>query len=99
MVTYDEWAEAYSPIQNPFNEDAPFGGCLFETFGEEVEAVMVVFMKDERRVWTVVEEDGLTFITNGARRVNRLGYLLTEKPACGSYAIPIPDPREGKENL
>lgn len=52
------------------------GGCLYETFGVEYEAIR---QADMRCVWTLLDEDGLLLVS-GWRFVNRLGYLLCEVP-------------------
>jgi calcineurin-like phosphoesterase family protein len=54
-----------------------FGGCMYETFGEEVEYVKQV---PNNRIWTVVDGDGDDLIIiAGYHFVNRLGYLITNE--------------------
>jgi hypothetical protein len=52
-------------------------GFMFETFGEELE--MIVMFMNDRQVWTWVDADGGTYIIPGYHYVNRIGYFLTEK--------------------
>lgn len=51
---------------------------MFETYGEEVEFVKTI---PYDRVWTYVDIDYGTVITNGFHYVNRIGYFITELPA------------------
>jgi len=66
-------------IRNHLREDASWcvddaRGCLFETFGPELE---FVHRQDARTVWTLVDlEDGLTLLS-GLHVVNRVGYLIS----------------------
>ena len=54
-----------------------FCGCMYETFGEEVEYVKQV---PNNRIWTIVDGDGDDLIIiAGYHFVNRLGYLVTDK--------------------
>ena len=54
-----------------------FGGCMYETFGEELEYVK---QQPNKRIWTIVDGDGDDLIIiAGFHFVNRLGYLITDK--------------------
>lgn len=86
--TYDQWRDQFKPLQNHIQE-RPFGKALFETYGEEMEHVAAVAQTDPLRVWTVEDADGHMFIVNGLRRVNRLGYLITERPAPANTYIEV----------
>lgn len=74
IASFEEWLEAFRPVRNHFHEDAPLGGFMFETFGEEL-AYVNNWPAD--RIWTFVSGDGGEYIISGAHFVNRLGYLLT----------------------
>lgn len=85
--TYDEWIETCRPLSNPFNPNAPFNGMMFETFGPEFDHVLAM---QDARVWTIVEgDDDALLLISGRHFVNRLGYLLTEKPWDGINPIEI----------
>jgi hypothetical protein len=74
-MTFERWLTKYKPIKNPLC-DAPYGGLMFETFGEEKEEVR----KEGRNpftVWTLLDND---VIIPGWHFVNRLGYFVTEVP-------------------
>lgn len=75
-ITEDEFWEQYKPIKNPFNDGYGFGGCMFETFGQDLELVKQTAAVTEAFVWTVYDMS----ITSGMHFVNRLGYLITELP-------------------
>lgn len=73
----DQFFEHYKPIQNHLVADAPEGGCMFETYGPELEFVK---SQEPNKIWTVIEVDGLFYYSAGYHHVNRMGYLITEVP-------------------
>ncbi len=79
-MTEDEFNDQYPLQKNHLNPNASWAtdngpGCLFETFGEELEFVQ---RQDPATVWTVVDgEDGDLYIVNGFLFVNRVGYLVS----------------------
>lgn len=77
-MTHEEWEEEYVPVKNHLDDNASFDGCMFETYDEEF--VEVLRNADDKRVWTYVEGDEGLYIIPGLHFVNRLGYLITEKP-------------------
>ncbi len=79
LVLYeDDFVARYTPMPNVLNENASFdfgdGGCLYETFGSELEYVRA---QAPQHVWTIIETDGELAIVSGYHFVNRLGYILT----------------------
>ncbi|MDX2147941.1 MAG: hypothetical protein SFZ23_10495 [Planctomycetota bacterium] len=84
-ITLSEDAfDALFPLQaNHLNPSAAWSnhegrGCLFETYGEELDFVSA---QDARRIWTLIESDtGQVRVVSGWRRVNRLGYLVSDVP-------------------
>ena len=70
-ITEEEFWETYRPIKNKY-EDVAFNGCMFETYGKEVEKV---WETEVLNVWTIFDNDD---IVSGRWRVNRLGYLITK---------------------
>lgn len=75
-LSYEAWLEKYKPVRNPFNDNG-FDGLLFETFGKELEFVAKT---DQKKVWTLIDGDGASFIEAGFHFVNRLGYFVTDLP-------------------
>jgi len=69
--------------QQELENMAPLCGCLYETFGAEVEHVLEVGNKNGfKTIWTVLHSDGSSnacFIVPGFHRVNRIGYLITKE--------------------
>lgn len=74
--------ETYRPIQNTIDTNASFEGRMFETYGDELAFVK---SQPEENVWTLCEEDGVTFISSGFHIVNRLGYFVTAEAYTGEY--------------
>ncbi len=85
-VDEDNWFNTYRPIKNPHEKDAPFDGCMFETYGKELAQVLTV---NPSYVWTYVEVDGNLYIVSGLHLVNRLGYFITEQPCPDDLEIQI----------
>lgn len=77
-MTHEEWEEEYVPVKNHLDENASFDGCMFETYDQEF--VHVLRNADDKKVWTYVEGDEGLYLIPGLHFVNRLGYLITEKP-------------------
>lgn len=80
-MAYDRWMEAFGPTTNHLNGNASFDGCLYETYGSEYDHVCQVAEKTPDRIWTVLDCDGVLVIGNGLHFVNRMGYIITERPA------------------
>jgi hypothetical protein len=80
VETYKDWGDfvaRYTPQANHLDGNASVDGFMFETFGEELAHVKSVLGESPRRVWTIIEADGIEFISAGYHFVNRLGYLIT----------------------
>lgn len=77
----DIFIERFRPIVNHIDANASFdfgyGGCMFETYGEEFEYVR---MQNLDCIWTLIEEDGVLFVGSGLHIVNRLGYFISQTP-------------------
>jgi hypothetical protein len=86
-LSFDDWRDAYRPVPNTLRTDAPFDGLMFETFGPELDAVKAV---DPACVWTLIsgDDDSLS-ILSGFHIVNRLGYVVTERPWAGEDQLDI----------
>jgi hypothetical protein len=78
-LTEEQFDEQFTLIENHLDDNASWGGAMFETYGEELDYVR---MKAERgnNVWTIIEgDDDTMFIVNGVHLVNRIGYLITRE--------------------
>lgn len=79
-MNWDTFEEKYKPIINHLDDNASFGGLMFETFGNEIEYVREVYTQNRNRIWTVVGDYGATDLMSGFHLCNRLGYVITEVP-------------------
>lgn len=81
VMTEEQWFAEYKPIPNHFDPNASWSdgehGYMFETYGKEQE---YVYAKHYKFVWTYMDVDGGTALVAGRHFVNRIGYLITEKP-------------------
>jgi hypothetical protein len=80
VLTEDEFWEQYKPNQNTIGTHGSFEGCMFETYGEELEQVKKVLAAEPDHIFTIIEVDGEMYISKGFHYVNRFGYLITENP-------------------
>ena len=92
-LTENEFYEQFNCIKNHFYknpEDCGFDGCMFETYGQEVDFInniqrMQQNCKTEaellsrKQIWTIIEAEGKMYFVSGYHYVNRFGYLLTEE--------------------
>ena len=102
-ITEDEFDATYPLKTNHLRTDASWdhgdGGCLFETYGEELEFVR---QQDPRAVWTLVDgDDGDQYLVSGCHFVNRIGYLVSTIPVPEGtdiqVRIPMPDDASGTD--
>lgn len=80
-MTEDEWIEQYNPLPAPTPGNGfDFGnGCTLIAI---INAAEEKYLEntDEKHIWTVVDDGESTAIISGKAFVNRLGYIVTEKP-------------------
>lgn len=76
-MNFEEWELMFKPIKNYIEEDSALDGCMFETYGKELD-----FVRNHSfyNVWTLVEGDKGLYIIEGYHVVNRMGYLITSNP-------------------
>lgn len=86
MTADEKFFEQYKPVKNHFVDDCAFNGCMFETYGEEEQFVIAQAKADSRKVWTVIDVNGVMYITNGFRYIDRMGYFICEVPFDGEFA-------------
>ena len=93
-LTEEEWFDTFKPIPNHLDDNASFQtedgvGYMFETYDEELRFVQ---SQEPNRIWTYCDGDNSgTYIFQGMRIVNRIGYFVTTVPFDGSkdYQIQI----------
>lgn len=82
QLDYFDFFDTFKPMKNPLNDNAPENGCMFETYGVELEFVVNYLRECPKQIWTVMTNDnGNICIGEGFHLVNRLGYLITEEKA------------------
>ncbi len=80
-----EFYARYRFIKNPASEGTGKPSeCMFETRGGEL---AFVHRQPPERIWTLIEEDGVLWLTAGYGVVNRLGYFVTEEAWQGAEEI------------
>jgi hypothetical protein len=100
-ITEDDFNTRYPLRTNHLNPHASWasgeaGGCLFETFGEELDFVR---RQDPATVWTLVDgEDGDQYLLSGIHLVNRLGYLVSLTPVPEGVDIQVRIPLQSEES-
>ena len=80
ILTYNEWEDSFKPIHNPSSDDPDFWGCMFETFGKDLEEVK---QYQNNQIWTLVDNNpnsSYLDVVSGFHLVNRMGYFVTEVP-------------------
>jgi hypothetical protein len=77
-MTEDQFWHHFHPVKNHLDDNAAHEGCMFETYGAEIDFVR---SQEPNKVWTIVEGDNDTmFFCKGFHLVNRLGFFVTEVP-------------------
>jgi hypothetical protein len=83
-LTEDEFYERFNPIKNHFYknpEDCSYDGCMFETYGQELDYITELINDGGKAsVWTIEEVEGRFYFVSGYHFVNRFGYLVTNEP-------------------
>jgi hypothetical protein len=91
-LSEDAFATTYPLVPNHLNLNASWGdgegtGCLFETYGEELEFVR---RQDSRTIWTLLDgDDGDLYLASGYHLVNRIGYLISTVPVPNEVSIQV----------
>ena len=93
-LTEEEWFDKFKPIPNHIDDNASFQtedgiGYMFETYDDELRFVQ---SQEPNRIWTYCDgDDRGTYIFQGMRIVNRIGYFVTIVPfdANKDYQIQI----------
>ena len=80
-INESTFIKRFGPTPNHLDTNASFdfgaGGCLFETYGDELAYVCT---QDKRTIWTIIEGDEALAIVSGLHFVNRLGCIVTGNP-------------------
>ncbi len=91
-LSEDEFDELYPLVANHLNPTAGWTyedgrGCLFETFGEELEFVK---RQNPLTIWTLLDgDDGDMYVLSGPHFVNRIGYLISMFPRADDATVQV----------
>lgn len=86
-LTEDEFESKFTLVKNHLNNDASLDGCMFETYGAEVN--YIASLTKTKTVWTYLEgEDDCYFVT-GMHLVNCIGYLVSKEKYTEDYEVKI----------
>jgi len=111
QLSEDKFDDQYPLLRNHLNPNASWSyndgpGCLFETYGEELEFVRG---QDPSYVWTILDgDDDGQYLASGFHFVNRIGYLISTVPVPPEVEIevripssnnPEPEPEQQAESL
>ena len=75
-LTFNKWFDRFKPIRNQMRKDAPHG-CLFDTFGPELERVKVA---PNNTIWSLSEIDWDTIIIPGLHLGRLGGHFICQVP-------------------
>ena len=96
-MTEDEFDDTYPLVANHIDPNASWSpangpGCLFETYGEELDFVRA---QNPRTIWTLVDgDDDNQHVISGYHLVNRIGYLISTVPFPEDADIEVLIPHE-----
>ena len=80
-LTYDDFLLKYHPVKNHLYEDAAYDGCMFETYGEQLEYVLSTHQHSPQNIWTLVEgENNDMWLSPGYHYIDRLAYIISKEP-------------------
>ena len=82
-MTLDDWINIFQPIPNPggIGFEVDDQNFMFETYGTDLNKVLLARYENPRTVWTLVEADDASYIIEGYHHVNRVGYFVTRETA------------------
>lgn len=90
-LTEDQFWEQFKPIKNHIVATSCYDGHMFETYGQEYEFIKEQLKVNPLTVWTLLDSENSSFISEGWHYVNRLGYFVTEVPAEANLQYLIED--------
>ena len=56
-ITEEQFDEQFTPVKNHIDTNASFDGCLFETYGEEIDYITEKAQSNINQIWTILETD------------------------------------------
>ena len=77
-LTEDEFDNTYHLLKNRLVDVCSFNGCMFETYGKELDFIIEMVNVNPKNIWTIVTDDYSDLnIISGYHIVNKHGYLIT----------------------
>lgn len=89
ILEWDDWWDSFEPIPNPSGDGE---NIYFETHGRDLARVQEEYKRNPRKVWTVVDADGIDVIVSGLASINKLNYLITKRPLQEDVLVEVIDP-------
>lgn len=92
VLSEEQFDACFPLLTNHLDSNASFGGCMFETYGAELEFVR---RQNPDCIWTYMDDDnGRLCLSSGYHLVNRIGYLISTVPfeAGHDYFVPLEEP-------
>ena len=77
-MNVEQWEDTYRPVVHVPDESESWAGILYETYGEDIIAVVEMANTNPRKVWTWIDTQEGDCIVNGYHLVNRIGHFITE---------------------
>lgn len=80
-LSYDALVDTGVFLKNHIigEDSAPFDGLMFETYGDEFVFVKQALAQHPKRIATLLDCDGRTYLASGYHHVNRLGYFVSSE--------------------
>lgn len=76
----NQFERAKQPASVADEDVCSFNGCMFETYGEDEDYIFQLAQEGKlKNIWTILDVDGKLIIAAGLHKVNRFGFLVTEK--------------------
>lgn len=75
-MPWEVWKSSFLPTKNIFNPTGPLEGMLFIHEGVDWNYVVGQYVQ---KLWTLIEEDGKFYLTNGLYVKGRVGYTICER--------------------
>jgi hypothetical protein len=89
-IEYEAWAAEYVPRKNRVTKGRPYDGCMFETFGDDIDFLVNRSKIKAEYIWTLIDcENENQYILPGYHIVDRVGYFITKKPWKSEFNIEV----------
>jgi len=90
-MTDEKFITQFEPQTNHLDDNASWGGMMYETYGAEMDYVRKIYEESPGRVWTVLDDGEVSFLSSGFHFVNRMGYIVTKNVCPDNVEIEVND--------